>query len=111
MSFTRTAFFPGSARAAGPAEYTRENDMTVMTSWDLFDDLRTAQDEMLRTNSPYGHRLTPAGQFTHQYGAGPGAQAWAPPVDITERRMPTWWPWNCRASASRTWRSPSRTAC
>ena len=60
--------------------------MTVMTSWDLFDDLRSAQDELLRTNSPYGHRLIPAGQFAHQYGAGPGAQAWAPPVDITERK-------------------------
>jgi HSP20 family protein len=64
----------------------RENDMTVMTSWDLFDDLRTAQDELLRTNSPYGQRLTPAGQFIHQFGAGQAAQAWAPPVDIAERK-------------------------
>jgi HSP20 family protein len=85
MSFTRTAFFPGSARAAGPAGFMRENDMTVMTSWDLFDDLRTAQDEMLRTNSPYGQRLTPLSQFARQFG-GPDAQAWAPPVDITERK-------------------------
>jgi HSP20 family protein len=60
--------------------------MTVMTSWDLFDDLRSAQDELLRTNSPYGHRLTPAGQFVHQFHNGPGAQAWAPAVDITERK-------------------------
>ena len=59
--------------------------MTVMTSWDLFDDLRNAQDELMRTNSPYGHRLTP-GQFAHQFGAGQGAQAWAPAVDITERK-------------------------
>ena len=59
--------------------------MTVMTSWDLFDDLRSAQDELLRTNSPYGQRLTPAGQFVHQFHAGPGAQVWAPAVDITER--------------------------
>jgi HSP20 family protein len=59
--------------------------MTVMTSWDLFDDLRTAQDELLRTNSPYGHRLTPA-EFVHQFHVGPGAQAWAPAVDITERK-------------------------
>jgi HSP20 family protein len=64
----------------------RENDMTVMTSWDLFDDLRSAQDELLWTNSPYGHRLTPAGQFVHQFAPGPAAQAWAPPVDITERK-------------------------
>jgi HSP20 family protein len=60
--------------------------MTAMTSWDLFDDLRTAQDELLRTNSPYGHRPAPAGQFVHQFHTGPGAQAWAPAVDITERK-------------------------
>ena len=60
--------------------------MTVMTSWDLFDDMRSAQDELLRTNTPYGQRLTPAGQFVHQFGVGPAAQAWAPPVDITERK-------------------------
>jgi HSP20 family protein len=64
----------------------RENDMTVMTSWDLFDDLRTAQDELLRMNRAYGQRLTPAGQFAQQFDAGPGAQAWAPPVDISERK-------------------------
>jgi HSP20 family protein len=64
----------------------RENDMTVMTSWDLFDDMRTAQDELLRMNRAYGQRLTPAGQFVHQSDAGPGAQAWAPPVDISERK-------------------------
>jgi HSP20 family protein len=63
-----------------------ENDMTVMTSWDLFDDLRAAQDELLRANSPYGQRFTPAGHFVHQFGTGQGAQTWAPPVDITERK-------------------------
>src|SRR5690242_4413703 len=47
MSFTRIAFFPGSAWAVGSAEQMRENDMTVMTSWELFDDMRTAQDELL----------------------------------------------------------------
>ena len=53
--------------------------MTVMTSWDLFDDLRTAQDELLRmTRMP--------GQFGQQPGTGPAAQAWAPAVDITERK-------------------------
>ncbi len=60
--------------------------MTLMTSWDLFDDLRSAQDELARANSPYGHRLAPPGQFIHQFGAGPGAQVWAPAVDITERK-------------------------
>jgi HSP20 family protein len=53
--------------------------MTVMTSWDLFDDLRSAQDELLRMN-----RMP--GQFGQQPGTGPAAQAWAPPVDITERK-------------------------
>jgi HSP20 family protein len=57
-----------------------------MTSWDLFDDLRTAQDELLRMNRAYGQRLTPAGPFIQQFDTGPGAQAWAPAVDITERK-------------------------
>ena len=48
----------------------------AVTSWDLFDDLRTAQDELLRTNREYGQ----------QPGTGPGAQAWTPPVDISERK-------------------------
>jgi hypothetical protein len=86
MSFTRIAFFPGSAWAVGPAECMRENDMTVMTSWDLFDDMRTAQDELLRMNRAYGQRLTPVGQFVQQSDTGSGAQAWAPPVDISERK-------------------------
>jgi HSP20 family protein len=59
--------------------------MTVMTSWDLFDDLRSAQDEMLRASSPYSQRLVPLSQFARQFG-GPDAQAWAPPVDISERK-------------------------
>jgi HSP20 family protein len=80
------AFFPGSAWAVGPAECMRENDMTVMTSWDLFDDMRTAQDELLRMNRAYGQRLTPVGQFVQQSDTGSGAQAWAPPVDISERK-------------------------
>jgi HSP20 family protein len=53
--------------------------MTVMTSWDLFDDLRTAQDELLRMN-----RMP--SQFGQQPGTGPSAQVWAPAVDITERK-------------------------
>jgi HSP20 family protein len=66
----------------------RENDMTVMTSWDLFDDLRTMQDE-LQMNRMYGQRLLPPGQFG-QFGqrleTRPSTQAWAPAVDITERK-------------------------
>ena len=62
--------------------------MTVMTSWDLFDDLRTAQDELLQMNRMYGQRLLPPGQFG-QFGqrleTRPSTQAWAPAVDISER--------------------------
>jgi len=56
--------------------------MTVMTSWDLFDDLRSAQDEMLRMSRMPGQWL---GQFGQQ-PAGASTQAWAPPLDITERK-------------------------
>jgi HSP20 family protein len=59
----------------------RENDMTVMTSWDLFDDLRSAQDELVRQSRLPGYW---AGQFGQQPGTGPASQAWAPAVDITE---------------------------
>ena len=45
MPFTRLHFFP--VAAAGPARRMRENDMTTMTSWDMFEDLRSAQDELL----------------------------------------------------------------
>jgi HSP20 family protein len=60
--------------------------MTVMTSWDLFDDLRSAQDELLQMNRMYGHRLLPPGQFGQRLEARPGTQAWAPAVDISERK-------------------------
>jgi HSP20 family protein len=61
----------------------RENDMTAITSWDLFDDLRSAQDELVRMGRMPGHWL---GQFGHQPATGPAVQAWAPAVDITERK-------------------------
>lgn len=57
--------------------------MTVMTSWDLFDDLRSAQDELARMSRMPGQRLR---QFGQQPGAGPASQAWAPAIDITERK-------------------------
>jgi HSP20 family protein len=57
--------------------------MTGMTGWDLFEDLRTAQDELLRMSRARAGRL---GQFGPQYEAGVSAQAWAPAVDITERK-------------------------
>jgi HSP20 family protein len=80
MSFTRIAFF---SRVTGPLARrdARENGMTTMTSWDLFGDLRSAQDELLRmTRLPRQF-----GQFAYQPGTGSPAQPWAPPVDISER--------------------------
>jgi len=71
-----------SRRAIGPAK-GKENDMTVMTGWDLFEDLRTAQDELLRMNRLAAARLGQPGQ---QHDAGTSAQTWAPAVDITERK-------------------------
>jgi len=61
--------------------------MTVMTSWDLFDDLRSAQDE-LQMSRMYGRLLPPGqfGQFGQRLEARPSTQAWAPAVDITERK-------------------------
>ncbi len=56
--------------------------MTVMTSWDLFDDLRTAQDELARQSKMPGHWL---GQFGQQPGMSLPGQAWAPAIDIAER--------------------------
>lgn len=56
--------------------------MTVMTGWDLFEDLRNAQDEMLRMNRLRAQRA----QLGQQYDAGMSVQAWAPAVDITERK-------------------------
>src|SRR5829696_7082345 len=56
--------------------------MTVMTAWDLFEDLRNAQDEQLRMNRLRTQRI---GQLA-QYDPGMSGQAWAPAVDITERK-------------------------
>jgi HSP20 family protein len=55
--------------------------MTVMTSWDLFDDLRSAQDELVRRSRMPGQY----GQFGQDQGTGTSPQAWAPAVDISER--------------------------
>jgi HSP20 family protein len=51
---------------------------TTMTSWDLFEDLRAAQDEMLRATRGRGWR---PGQQYDSAGA-----IWAPAVDISERK-------------------------
>jgi HSP20 family protein len=57
--------------------------MTIMTSWDLFEDHRAAQDEVLRMNMLRAQRLS---QFGQQYDGGTSTPAWAPAVDITERK-------------------------
>src|SRR5712692_1745793 len=54
--------------------------MTVTTAWDLFEDLRAAQDEMLRATR--GHGWRPGQQFT----SGTTPSAWAPAIDISERK-------------------------
>jgi HSP20 family protein len=53
-----------------------------MTGWDLFEDLLSAQDEQLRMNRLRAHRF---GQPV-RYDPGMSGQAWAPAVDITERK-------------------------
>ena len=54
--------------------------MTVMTTWDLFEDLRAAQEEMLRMNA--GRAWWPG----QRYEGSASAAAWAPAVDISERK-------------------------
>jgi HSP20 family protein len=61
----------------------RENGMTIMTSWDLFEDLRDAQDELVRMSRVPRQWLT---QLEPRPSTGYAAQAWAPAVDITERK-------------------------
>jgi len=60
--------------------------MTTMTSWDLFEDLRRAQDELLRMNRAQSQWLSPAGHSGQQYDPSASTQAWAPLLDISERK-------------------------
>jgi HSP20 family protein len=57
--------------------------MTVVTGWDLFEDLRDAQDEMLRLNRLRAQGLGQLGQY---YRGGVAKAAWAPALDISERK-------------------------
>jgi HSP20 family protein len=57
--------------------------MTATASWELFEDLRDAQDEVLRINRLRAQRL---GQVGQAYGGGATAAAWIPSVDISERK-------------------------
>jgi HSP20 family protein len=54
--------------------------MTVTTSWDLFEDLLAVQDEAMRT---VGGR---PGRRGHMHDADVGAMAWAPAIEISERK-------------------------
>ena len=56
--------------------------MTVVTGWDVFEDMRDAQDEMLRLNRLRAQRLS---QFGRYYDSTTKA-AWMPSVDISERK-------------------------
>jgi HSP20 family protein len=51
-----------------------------MTTWDVFEDLRAAQDEMLRLTRG---RASRPGQ---QYEGGTSASVWAPVLEISERK-------------------------
>src|SRR5512132_53168 len=76
---------PGSAsspsrRATRP---TKEGDqMATMTRWDPFQDLRNAQDEM----DPMSPRLAHALGLHGQPQGSATATAWAPALDISERK-------------------------
>ena len=52
---------------------------TSMTSWDLFEDLRAAQEEMMRATRGRGW-------WPGQHYDASGTAAWAPAVDISERK-------------------------
>ncbi len=54
---------------------------TTMTSWELFEDLRAAQDELLKATMGRGWR--PTGR---QYYSDAGTAVWTPAVDISERK-------------------------
>ena len=56
--------------------------MTTMTRWDPFQDLRSAQDEMAQMSPMLAHALGLHGQ---QQGSA-AATAWAPALDISERK-------------------------
>jgi Molecular chaperone (small heat shock protein) len=58
--------------------------MATMTRWDAFQDLRGSQEQM---NQMYRLLAQARGQEAAESGTGAtGAPAWAPPVDISERK-------------------------
>jgi HSP20 family protein len=61
----------------------KENDMTAMASWELFEDIRDAQDELLRMNRMPAQRVN---LFGHQHHPSMTTPPWTPAVDISERK-------------------------
>ena len=57
--------------------------MTTMMQWDPFQDLRSAQDEMAQMSPMLAHAL---GLHAQQGNARATTTAWAPAVDISERK-------------------------
>ena len=57
--------------------------MTTMMRWDPFQDLRSAQDEMAQMSPMLAHAL---GLHTRQGNARAATTAWAPALDISERK-------------------------
>jgi HSP20 family protein len=57
--------------------------MATMTRWDPFQDLRSAQDEMAQMSPTLAHALGLHGQ---QGSARATTTAWAPALDISERK-------------------------
>jgi HSP20 family protein len=57
--------------------------MTTMMRWDPFQDLRSAQEEMAQLSPMLAHAL---GLHTQQGNARAATTAWAPAVDISERK-------------------------
>jgi HSP20 family protein len=56
--------------------------MTAIASWGLFEDIREAQEEMLRLNRMPAQRFSLFGQH-YRFGSVP---AWAPAIDVYERK-------------------------
>src|SRR5215208_1784492 len=70
-------------RATGPHGPMKDGgQMATMMRWDPFQDLRTAQDEMAQMSPMLAHALGLQGQ---PQGSGT-ATAWAPALDISERK-------------------------
>src|SRR5437762_6242229 len=71
-------------RATGPAGPRDKGDqMTTMTRWDPFQDLRSAQDEMAQMSPMLAHAL---GLHAQQASSRAATTAWAPALDISERK-------------------------